>query len=65
MKKKTPRAARLSLLCVCLLAACAAATPAPTATPIPVPPGWKLVWHDEFDGTQLDEKKWNRFPADV
>ncbi len=21
---------------------------------------WKLVWHDEFDGTRLDETKWNR-----
>jgi len=20
---------------------------------------WKLVWHDEFDGTKLDEAKWN------
>jgi beta-glucanase (GH16 family) len=26
------------------------------------PPGkeWKLAWHDEFEGTQLDESKWNR-----
>ena len=21
---------------------------------------WKLIWHDEFDGTQLDDTKWNR-----
>ena len=21
--------------------------------------GWKLVWHDEFDGSRLDSKKWN------
>jgi beta-glucanase (GH16 family) len=21
--------------------------------------GWKLVWHDEFNGKQLDPKKWN------
>ncbi|MBR4033759.1 MAG: hypothetical protein IKJ04_03030, partial [Clostridia bacterium] len=20
---------------------------------------WKLVWNDEFDGTELDESKWN------
>ena len=20
---------------------------------------WKLVWNDEFDGTALDESKWN------
>ncbi|MCW5553582.1 MAG: glycoside hydrolase family 16 protein [Verrucomicrobiae bacterium] len=28
----------------------------------PAPEGtqWKLVWHDEFDGAQLDETKWNR-----
>jgi beta-glucanase (GH16 family) len=28
----------------------------------PAPDGkqWKLIWHDEFDGQQLDETKWNR-----
>jgi len=20
---------------------------------------WKLIWHDEFDGTKLDETKWD------
>ena len=27
----------------------------------PQPEGktWKLVWHDEFDGTKLDESKWD------
>jgi beta-glucanase (GH16 family) len=27
----------------------------------PAPEGktWKLVWHDEFDGTKLDERKWD------
>jgi beta-glucanase (GH16 family) len=30
-----------------------------------LPPGspgkeWKLIWQDEFDGTKLDETKWNR-----
>ncbi|MGD0090286.1 MAG: hypothetical protein ABSE73_10230, partial [Planctomycetota bacterium] len=27
----------------------------------PAPPGkaWKLIWHDEFDGDKLDEKKWD------
>ncbi|MDD3470323.1 MAG: glycoside hydrolase family 16 protein [Thermoguttaceae bacterium] len=28
---------------------------------LPTPPAgktWKLVWHDEFDGTQIDTKKW-------
>ena len=29
---------------------------------LPPPPNgkaWKLVWHDEFDGTKLDESKWD------
>lgn len=29
---------------------------------LPSPPegkSWKLIWHDEFDGTTLDESKWN------
>jgi beta-glucanase (GH16 family) len=28
----------------------------------PAPDGkqWKLAWHDEFGGQQLDETKWNR-----
>ncbi len=28
--------------------------------PAPAGKQWKLIWHDEFDGTQLDETKWNR-----
>lgn len=25
-----------------------------------LPPGnWKLVWYDEFDGTELDRSKWD------
>jgi beta-glucanase (GH16 family) len=30
---------------------------------LPAPPAgkeWKLIWNDEFDGTKLDETKWNR-----
>jgi len=31
----------------------------PTETqPIPEPPGWSLVWHDEFDGKKIDLTKW-------
>jgi beta-glucanase (GH16 family) len=26
----------------------------------PPPPGWKLVWSDEFDGDQIDCTKWDR-----
>lgn len=25
---------------------------------VPDVPGWNLVWHDEFEGTALDESKW-------
>jgi beta-glucanase (GH16 family) len=28
------------------------------AKPKPVP-GWKLVWHDEFEGTEVDRSKWD------
>ena len=27
--------------------------------PAPYGKTWKLVWHDEFDGTKLDESKWD------
>ena len=27
-------------------------------TTVPPKPGWKLEWHDEFDGTELDLSKW-------
>jgi hypothetical protein len=23
------------------------------------PKGWKLIWHDEFGGKKLSDKKWN------
>lgn len=26
----------------------------------PPPPGWKLVWSDEFEGTEIDRTKWDR-----
>jgi beta-glucanase (GH16 family) len=40
-------------------AATAAATaPAGTATPIVPPEGFKLVWHDEFDGKTIDPANW-------
>lgn len=28
-------------------------------TPIDVPEGWNLVWHDEFDGKQINSDNWN------
>jgi len=60
------------LLCVIfLLGACTPLlTPEPTQTPVPtsIPSatsaawdreGWNIVWHDEFDGTELDRTNWN------
>ena len=28
--------------------------------PVPAGKEWKLIWQDEFNGTNLDETKWNR-----
>ena len=25
----------------------------------PDPPGWRMTWHDEFDGAALDATKWS------
>jgi beta-glucanase (GH16 family) len=58
-----------SLLCIFVLGSCAVATPAPTATSVPPTPvpsptvewertGWEIVWHDEFEGTELDLQNW-------
>ena len=41
-----------------LLAACVPVSGGPTPTPIAAPPGWKLVWHDEFDGDAIDTSNW-------
>ena len=53
-------------LLVIVLSACATPTlvPPPTSTPAPSPTpegertGWNLVWHDEFNGDQLDRTNW-------
>ena len=29
------------------------------------PEGYSLVWHDEFDGTELNEEDWNRETHEV
>lgn len=51
-----------------LLWACTAPTPSPTPTSVPTPvpsptpewnrTGWAIVWQDEFEGPELDLKKW-------
>lgn len=41
-------------------------TAQPTSTPYPTPPpipvaedaGWKLIWHDEFDGNEINRSNW-------
>jgi hypothetical protein len=53
--------ALLALLLVC--AGCRSVPTPASADFLPPPPAgkeWKLAWHDEFDGTQVDETKWNR-----
>jgi beta-glucanase (GH16 family) len=60
----------LALLTAVLACASAPEDPAPAAAAAPPPapgdrwealerPGWKLVWHDEFDGKELDRTRWN------
>lgn len=52
------------ILLALLLSACqfqggTTPTPAPTSTPIVAPlTGWPMVFHDEFDGSQLDSNLW-------
>jgi beta-glucanase (GH16 family) len=43
------------LFCISLLlGACAMTTPEPAWQRA----GWEIVWHDEFDGTELNLKNW-------
>src|SRR5215203_981152 len=51
-----------------ILSACAVATPEPTPTPVPSPvptdapiwdrADWNIIWHDEFDGAELNRQNW-------
>src|ERR1700752_1644084 len=58
-------------LCITfILGACAMTTPEPTPTSVPTPSpmptptaiwdraDWNIIWHDEFEGSQLDLKNW-------
>ena len=69
MKSKRIVSSILAISMVISLAACDAkptetAAPAepdePAATGTPALEGYNLLWSDEFDGTALDESKWNR-----
>ena len=53
---------RLFVLLPCACVALAAAGAQGADDPLPSAPqgkAWKLVWHDEFEGTELDASKWD------
>ena len=56
------RLLRTIILSTAVLAAAphvlSAQEPKDTLPPAPEGKTWKLVWHDEFDGTKLDMNKW-------
>ena len=41
-----------------VLALCAVSVSIPHPAAAQDPPGWNLVWSDEFDGSSLDTTKW-------
>lgn len=51
----------LTTLASAALLAMPALAQQPTApqSEVPSKPGWNLVWHDEFDGPELDQSKWS------
>src|SRR4051812_26961472 len=51
--------AKLGLALAADGAALRPAAAAPAAAASDAPAGWKLVWSDEFDGAQIDRKKWD------
>ena len=53
------RAAYLSALLVVLYASAIAAQEKDTLPSAPQGKTWKMIWHDEFDGTKLDTSKWD------
>src|SRR6266536_4989060 len=65
MHKKVPIVLWISfILGACTLMTTPEPTPTYVPTPVPTPTavwertGWKIVWHDEFEGPQLDLKNW-------
>jgi hypothetical protein len=54
------KAARLTVLLVVLCASgIAAQEPKDTLPSAPEGKTWKMIWHDEFDGTKIDTSKWD------
>ncbi len=58
--KPLRRFACLFGIAIALPALCQTESPKPFLPPAPAGKEWKLLWHDEFDGTVLDETKWTR-----
>jgi beta-glucanase (GH16 family) len=50
----------IARLCTGLAALALFSTVSPTAAQIPDVPGYRLIWQDEFEGTQVNDAKWNR-----
>ncbi|MDA0684224.1 MAG: glycoside hydrolase family 16 protein [Bacteroidetes bacterium] len=49
----------LLLLALALAGCDSSSDTAEEETPIDAPPGWSLVWNDEFNGSSIDATKWN------
>ncbi len=59
MRRRDVSSVLCMALCSILFAACAGLPAQAPATPITAPAGYKLVWHDEFDGNSIDRANWN------
>lgn len=55
MNRKTGMLSGVALLAIAL----SASAVEPVKSQLPPGKTWKLVWHDEFDGTALDRTKWD------
>ena len=55
MARRITRAATWASFAMLLVSA----SPAVPSPAVPSPPGYHLVWHDEFDGTEVDRGRWD------
>lgn len=55
---RTFRFLLMLILLISMAAACMPINLRIGATPVVAPEGWKLLWHDEFDGRKIDQKNW-------